>query len=119
VEYVVKHDPAKTLAKEQGMVQRVIDLVLSNPKFKLHGPKTASGRVGTLSFSIEGYSPQEAGSVLDESFSIAVRPGLHCSPYAHRTLGTFPDGAVRVSPGHFNTEEELAALLDALQQLAA
>ncbi|HUO07664.1 MAG TPA: aminotransferase class V-fold PLP-dependent enzyme [Phycisphaerae bacterium] len=118
VEYVVKHDPAKTLAKEQGMVQRVIDVLLSNPKFKLHGPKTAGGRVGTLSFSIEGYSPQEAGSILDESFNIAVRPGLHCSPYAHKTLGTFPDGAVRVSPGHFNTEEELAALLDALQQLA-
>ena len=118
LEYIVKHDPAKTLAKEQGMVQRVIDTVLANPKFKLHGPKTAAGRVGTVSFSVEGYSPQEAGSVLDESFNIAVRPGLHCSPYAHKTLGTFPDGTVRVSPGHFNTEEELAALLDALQQLA-
>ncbi len=118
VEFIVKHNPATTLAKEQGMVQRVIDTVLANPKFKLHGPKTASSRVGTVSFSVEGYSPQEAGSVLDESFNIAVRPGLHCSPYAHKTLGTFPDGAVRVSPGHFNTEEELAALVDALQQLA-
>ena len=87
VEYVVKHDPAKTLAKEQAMVQRVIDTVLANPKFKLHGPKTANSRVGTVSFSVEGYSPQEAGSILDESFNIAVRPGLHCSPYAHKTLG--------------------------------
>jgi cysteine desulfurase/selenocysteine lyase len=119
VEYVVQHDPAKTLAKEQGMVQKIIDGVLSSPKFKLHGPKTASGRVGTLSFTLEGYSPQEAGSILDESFSIAIRPGLHCSPYAHKTLGTFPDGTIRVSPGHFNTDEELATLLDALQQLAA
>lgn len=119
VEYVVSHDPAKTLVQEQAMVQKIIDAVVGNPKFKLHGPKDAKGRVGTVSFTVEGYSPQEAGSILDESFSIAVRPGLHCSPYAHKTLGTFPDGTIRVSPGHFNTDEQLAALVDALEQLAA
>jgi cysteine desulfurase/selenocysteine lyase len=119
VEFIASHNPAATLANEQGMVQKIIDVVLSDSKFKLHGPKDAKSRVGTVSFTVEGYSPQEAGSVLDESFSIAIRPGLHCSPYAHKTLGTFPDGTIRVSPGHFNTDEELATLLDALQQLVA
>ena len=118
VEYVIAHDPAKTLAKERAMVQAVIDVIIANPKFMLYGPKSAANRVGTVSFSIAGYTPQEAGGVLDESFSIAVRPGLHCSPYAHKGIGTFPDGAIRVSPGHFNTDAELAALLDALSQLA-
>jgi selenocysteine lyase/cysteine desulfurase len=117
-EYVIAHDPAQTLAHEQAMVQKIIDAVLANPKFKLYGPKSASGRVGTVSFNLAGYTPQEAGGVLDESFQIAVRPGLHCSPYAHRGIGTFPDGAIRVSPGHFNTEAELASLLEALGQLA-
>jgi cysteine desulfurase / selenocysteine lyase len=119
VEYVVQHDSAQTLAKERDMVQKIIDVLLANPKFTLYGPKTASARVGTLSFNIAGYTPQEAGSILDESFSIATRPGLHCSPYAHKAIGTFPDGAIRVSPGHFNTDAQLAALLDALQQLAS
>jgi cysteine desulfurase family protein len=122
VEYVVAHDPAKTLAKEQAMVQRIIDAVSANPKFTLYGPTgpgAAAARVGTLAFNIDGYTPQEVGSILDESFNIAIRPGLHCSPYAHKQIGTFPDGAVRVSPGHFNTDEELAALIDALEQLAA
>jgi cysteine desulfurase family protein len=118
-EYVIAHDPAKTLARERAMVQSIVDLALSNPRFKLYGPRTAAGRVGTVSLNIEGYTPQEAGSILDESFNIAVRPGLHCSPYAHKTIGTFPDGAVRISPGHFNTDKELEALLDALGQLAA
>jgi cysteine desulfurase family protein len=118
-EYVIAHDPAKTLAKERAMVQRIIDLALANPKFTLYGPPTAANRVGTVSFTIEGYTPQEAGSILDESFGIAVRPGLHCSPYAHKTLGTFPDGTIRVSPGHFNTDAELEALLDALTQISA
>jgi cysteine desulfurase family protein len=122
VNFVRAHDPAKTLAHERTMVQKIVDALSQLPKVKMYGPSgsnAAANRVGTLSFNIEGYTPQEAGSILDESFSIAVRPGLHCSPYAHRTLGSFPDGAIRVSPGHFNTNEQLAALLDALQQLAA
>jgi len=118
VEFVVAHDPAATLAKERAMVQKIIDALAGNAKVAIYGPKTAAGRVGTLSFNIAGYTPQEAGAILDESFSIAVRPGLHCSPYAHRVLGSFPDGAIRVSPGHFNTEAELEALLEALVQLA-
>ena len=119
VEFVIAHDPAKTLAHERDMVQKIIDAILPNPKFTLYGPKTAANRVGTLSFNIEGYTPQEAGGILDESFNIAVRPGLHCSPYAHKMIGSFPDGTIRVSPGHFNTQEELASLIDALQQISA
>ena len=119
VAYVAQQGAAQTLAHERAQVQAIIDAVAAHPKFTLYGPKSAANRVGTLSLSIAGYTPQEAGSVLDESFSIAVRPGLHCAPYAHRILGTFPDGALRISPGHFNTADQLAALLDALQQLAA
>ena len=36
----------------------------------------------------------EIGGILDQAFDIAVRPGLHCAPYVHRAIGTFPDGAV-------------------------
>ena len=118
IEYVSAHDPAKTLAHERARSSRS-STRHCQPKFTLYGPKTSANRVGTVTFNIQGYTPQEAGSVLDESFQVAVRPGLHCSPYAHKGIGTFPDGAIRVSPGHFNTDEELASLLDALTQIAA
>lgn len=120
--YVLAQGPEKILAHERAMVGRILETLGENPKFTVYGPKGAAGaesRVGTVTFNIEGYTPQEAGSILDETFSIAVRPGLHCAPYAHRVLGTFPDGAVRVSPGAFNTDAELEQLLDALAQLAA
>ena len=34
---------------------------------------------------------------------------LQCSPAAHRHLGTFPEGTVRLSPGWGNTPEEIEA----------
>ena len=42
------------------------------------------------------------------------RVGLHCSPAAHRTLGTFPGGTVRFGLGVLNTTEEVAAALNAI-----
>ena len=67
----------------------------------------------------EGLSPQDLGSILDVSFDIAVRPGLHCAPYIHRALGTFPEGTLRVSPGPFTTADEVSGLLRALTEITA
>ena len=123
VEYVAGHQgEGGALAREQEMVAAVLEALAGNPKLMVYGPKGRDGakrRVGTVSFNVEGYTPQEVGSILDESFSIAVRPGLHCAPYVHRGIGTFPDGAVRVSPGAFNTQTDLQTLLGALAELVA
>ncbi len=118
LDWVNAHDMALTLAHEQGMVRAILEQFGSDERFTFYGPRDASKRVGTLSFTVRGYEPSDVGSILDDSFNIAVRPGLHCSPYVHRQMGTFPSGAVRISPGPFNTEEDLAALLDAMAQLA-
>ncbi len=116
--YLDDHPPTEALAHEQGMVQAIIDKLADDERFTLYGTRDAAKRVGTVSFNVTGYDPPDVGSILDDSFDIAVRPGLHCAPYCHRVLGTFPDGAVRVSPGAFNSDEELATLLDALDQIA-
>ena len=80
---------------------------------------TPSQRVGTVSFTVEGFDAPDVGSILDDSFEIAVRPGLHCSPYAHQRFDTFPDGAVRVSPGAFSTADEMDQLIAALGEIVA
>jgi len=118
IDHVVGNDMTATLKHEQAMVQKIIDKAADDDRFTLYGPRDAARRVGTLSLNIEGYEPSDIGSILDDSFEIAVRPGLHCSPYAHKRLGTFPSGSVRISPGPFNTDEELDQLLDALDQVA-
>ncbi len=69
---------------------------------------------GTVSFVAGSMNPTDIGFILDEAFEIAVRTGLHCAPLAHRTLGTFPEGSVRVSPGYSTTEEEIEFFLKSL-----
>jgi cysteine desulfurase family protein len=83
------------------------------------GHRNWASRVGTLSFRSEVLPATELGGILDQAFEIAVRPGLHCAPYIHRAQGTYPDGAVRVSPGPFTTEADIDALVDALGQIIA
>ena len=75
-------------------------------------------RVGTLSFRSEALPAAEMGGILDQAFDIAVRPGLHCAPYIHRALKTSPDGTVRVSPGPFNTADDIDRLAEALAEIA-
>lgn len=88
------------------------------PAYQVFGHRNRERRVATLSFRSEMLPAAEIGGILDQSFDIAIRPGLHCAPYIHRSLGTFPDGTVRVSPGPFNTAEEIDQLATALSEIA-
>lgn len=82
------------------------------------GPKEADKRAGLVAFTIDGKDPQEAGLMLDDEFSIMVRSGTHCAPSAHRCAGTLPLGAVRVSPGYFNTGKDIEDFLTAIKEIA-
>ncbi|MFI3312716.1 MAG: aminotransferase class V-fold PLP-dependent enzyme [Eubacteriales bacterium] len=59
----------------------------------------------------------EVADRLDQEFGILTRCGLHCAPWAHQTLGTFPAGSVRFSFGLFNTEEEILQAVDAVRKI--
>jgi selenocysteine lyase/cysteine desulfurase len=75
--------------------------------------------VGLVSLNLKRFAPAELGAILDEQFDIAVRPGLHCAPYAHKHLGTFPLGTVRLSVGTLTTEDEMRRAAAALDEIAA
>lgn len=87
------------------------------PGFEVFGHADPRRRVGTVSFRCEMIAAPELGGILDQAFDIAVRPGLHCAPYVHKALGTYPDGLVRVSPGPFSTEADIDRLIEALKEV--
>ncbi len=111
--------PAETLAHERRLTQMIVDKIGPDDRFRVYGPTDPAARVGTISVSINGYAASEVATILDQQYKIAVRAGLHCAPYAHRQLGTFPDGLIRFAPGPFNTEDELEESCAALTEIAA
>ncbi|MDY0041703.1 MAG: aminotransferase class V-fold PLP-dependent enzyme, partial [Desulforhabdus sp.] len=85
------------------------------PAVRVYAPEVRGS--SAVSFTVEGINPADLGYLLDQGFDIAVRTGLHCAPMAHQTLGTFPEGTVRVSPGYFTTETDIVVFLSAMQRL--
>lgn len=105
----------KTLAHKRDLLRRLIQSVADNQRIQVIGDANGAG---VLSLNVEGTSPNDVAAILDSSFGIAVRAGLHCAPYAHRALGTFPDGTVRVAPGWATTLAEMDQLSAALHEIA-
>lgn len=69
--------------------------------------------VGVVSCLFDGYSSDEIGQVLSDN-NIAFRSGLHCAPYAHKFIGTFPAGTVRLSVSYYTTINDFNLLSNTL-----
>ncbi len=119
IRYVTAEGLAKIHRHEVELCERLWRRLDEIGGYQVFGHRDPTRRVGTLSFSSESLrDPKDLANILDSSFDIAVRPGLHCAPYIHRAIGTFQyDGAVRVSPGAFNTPAEVDRLADALAEI--
>jgi cysteine desulfurase family protein len=85
----------------------------------VYGPAAEAERVGVVSLNINGLSPQDAATILEQEFGIEVRAGLHCAPMTHACLGTLPaGGTVRLSLGPFTTAEHIDAAVSAVREIA-
>lgn len=115
VEFVLKEGVEKIRAHEVELTGRILSGLKDVPGVSIIGTDRADERVALVSFNIEGVSPIDAGVRLDSEFSIMARCGMHCAPSAHREAGTFPEGAVRVSPGYFNRHSDIDDLLRAVR----
>jgi cysteine desulfurase family protein len=117
LDFVEERGPEAIRQHELELCDRLRMALSELPGFEVFGHGEGDRRVGTVSFRCEAMPASDLGAILDQSFDIAVRPGLHCAPYVHRAQGTFPDGLVRVSTGPFNTAAEIDALIAALREI--
>jgi cysteine desulfurase / selenocysteine lyase len=117
IQWVESEGLAKIHAHEAGLTERLWRQLDEIGGIDVFGHRQMNQRVGTISFRSESLPAMELGGILDQAFDIAIRPGLHCAPYIHRSLGTFPDGTVRVSPGPLNTEADIDRLAGALREI--
>ena len=103
---------------EQCLIDSLTESLSNIPGITVYAVKDRTKQAPVISLNIKGYEPGEAGAILDQAFDIKVRTGLHCAPVAHRTLGTFPLGTIRLSPGYFNTADEITETLAAIEKIA-
>jgi cysteine desulfurase family protein len=103
---------------EVELAQRLIDGLGQIPTITVYGSQDADRQTATIAFNVKGMAPSEVGLRLDDGYGIMCRVGLHCSPAAHKTLGTFPGGTVRFGLGPFNTLDQVDAALEALRVIS-
>ncbi len=117
VDFILKQGVEQIFEKEKELLRHTLEKLSSLEKLTLYGPCDPDRQMAVLSFNIEGLRAEEVTYALDQKYGIMVRAGLHCSPMAHRVIGTIDRGAVRVSFGYFNTQEDVGTLTDALEEI--
>ncbi len=106
----------KILKREFDLGCQLLDGLKKLPGVRLYGlPEMVEGkRLPVFAVNFDGIDNGVLASELSDR-GLETRSGLHCSPLAHKTLGSFPQGALRLSLGFFNTEREIDEALSILR----
>ena len=108
----------KIYEEEKKKTDYLISQLKKNYKVKIYIPEDIKRIFGVVSFSVNGYSSDEVGKILNDEFEICVRTGYHCAPLVHDFIGSKDsNGTVRISLSYFTTKKEIDMLIDALNSL--
>ncbi len=117
VHYIRGLGPERVLTHDNRLLEIFMNELSTEKRVVCYGPLERGKQTGVLSLNIEGLSPSVVGGILDEKYGIQSRIGLHCAPRAHRTIGTFPDGTVRLSWGVFTTPKDAFFAAKAIRRI--
>ena len=106
----------KLHAKEQALIRRFIDGLKGNEHVRIIGADYPQ-RVAVVSLDFPHHDNAEIAFQLEDRFGVMTRCGLHCAPRAHKSVGTYPQGSVRFSPGVFTSEEDIDYTVEAVLSL--
>jgi cysteine desulfurase family protein len=118
VQFVLEKGVEQIRQKEMALIEKLIKGLKEIPQARLYGPELPEDRIATLSFNFVHLFPSRGALRLEKEFGILCRPGLHCAPAAHRTIGTFPEGTIRFGLSAYSTEAEIETAIQAVSQIA-
>jgi len=117
LEFVISEGISSIHRREMELLMRLREGLSGLNRVNLHGMDNLSRHMGLLTISVDGMDPEDVSAILDGDFGIAVRAGLHCAPFVHKRLGTYPMGGVRFSVGPFNTIEHIDRAVEAMNSI--
>ena len=103
--------------RERHALERLYEGLMRIDGIAVRGPSPDKPRTAVVSLSCSRMDIAGIAGRLSSKYGIETRVGLHCSPSAHRSLGTFPTGTLRLSPGPFTTDDEIDRALSALEEI--
>ncbi|MGL4453448.1 MAG: aminotransferase class V-fold PLP-dependent enzyme [Sarcina sp.] len=115
INFIKEEGLEKIHAKEEMLCDYALTELSKINDIIIYGSMDASKRTPTILFNIKGIDSSELGFYLDFEKGIVTRTGIHCAPLAHKTLVSEQYGGVRISPGYFNTKEDIDLLIVALK----
>ncbi len=118
LKYILSKGTKSILSHEKNILETFINEMRKNPKIVIYGPEDINDRSGVVPVNIAGMDSSEVAYILDTEYNIAVRPGLHCAPLAHKTIGTENIGAVRFGIGPFTKRSDVIAAVKALNEIS-
>jgi cysteine desulfurase family protein len=110
---------AEWRAEEQRLFAILKEGLLATPGVTVHGPALREPSVPVVCITHDRIEPDRISFLLDRRAGVAVRAGLHCAPWAHRTIGTLDTGALRFGVGNATTEDDIRTALAALAEVLA
>ncbi len=111
LDYVKKLTAERIYSHEADLIKKLYYGLSNMSEVMLYTPEPLMGVFApVLSFNFKGIPSETVSALLSEQ-GVCVRGGLHCAPYAHRTLGTLDNGTVRLSTATFNTSQEVYSFL--------
>lgn len=116
VKYIKKVGRKNIKKHEEVLIEYFLNEIKKLSYIKIYGPQNYENRASVVSINIEGIDSSKAGYMLNK-YGIAVRTGYHCAPLIHGIIGTMNRGTVRISPGYFNTFDDIENLVKALKQI--
>ncbi len=108
----------KVFEHESNLTMYLIEQLSSIKGVNVYAPDDLSKIFGVVSFSVDKYTSEDVGKILDEEFDICVRTGFHCAPLIHEFIGSLEyGGTVRVGLNYFNNKDDIDTLINALNSL--
>ena len=116
VAYILHQGVENIFRQEQEQTLWLIEQLKSIPRVKLFS-EGGESQGPVVSFNIDGLKPADAGYILQNTYGITLRSGLHCAPLIHQDMGTAPWGTLRASLSYHTTPDELQAFVSAVREI--
>ena len=121
VNFLLQRGPQAIFTHEKKLMRVMLQGLKDCEPLRLLGIDDEDNRCNVYAVTLPGMTSGELSDLLEKEFGLLTRPGLHCAPLVHKTMGTHPDtggsGATRFSFGPFTTTEDVQYAVDALKQI--